>query len=392
MALVSLEIHVSKEACFVHEPVAVTLVLRYDVAAMEERGVQLFARELGVPVRVEAPWADGVDGAEMRPPARASGPTIALNDEIVEAAGEPGALEIRRVFVPARAGEIVLPPAAARYATATEFRGDFVHGRVAVDREDFTATSERRVIRVRPLPAAGRPAAFDGAVGRFSVRAETAVQRSRPLQTFPLTLVIVGEGNLDGFPPPRLEPEGFHVYGRTDLGGTPRRIRYDVAAVDASVDAIPPLSLWYFDPGAGAYRAARTDAIPLEVEGPAPAAPSFPWWTLPAAAAGGLLGWLRMRRRREPDRAELAAAAFRAGGSFEGYLARLLGVPEAAVVGPDLRERLERAGVEPALAARAAALTERVVAARYGGAAPDEAEAAALVDEITASRPAAPGS
>jgi len=269
---------------------------------------------------------------------------------------------------------------------------------VPVDREDFTVRGEPVTLRVRPLPEAGRPAAFAGAVGRFTVSARTTASRVRPMESFPLVLEIAGEGNLDAFPPPRLEPAGFHVFGRTDAGGSPRRITYDVAAIDASPSAVPALAFAYFDPAAGAYREARTEPIPIEVIGaPEPEEHAFPWWIPVVVAVAVAAVAARMRRRREPDAVERAAAAFRAGGGFPAFLAALLGCPEPAVISPDLAARLEGAGVPPDLAARASALVERVTAARYaGGAAPSagdaDDEARALVEAITARRRRAPGS
>ncbi|MBL8768649.1 MAG: hypothetical protein JNL94_14830 [Planctomycetes bacterium] len=59
------------------------------------------------------------------------------------------------------------------------------------------------------------------------------------------------------------------------------------------------------------------------------------------------------------------------------YLAATLRVPEAAVHGPDLAERLVRHGVDAALAQRVGDWLTRCIAARYGGpAVPDAAREA----------------
>jgi len=401
LELVSIETRVEPESCYLQQPVVVTLFIRYDEEVLRERGVQLFARALELPVKVEAPWLDGLDGTEMRPPDPASGPSLALNDDIVEAERVEGGVALRRVFRPARTGELVIPPARLLYATATKFRDDFVHGRVPLDREDHAVETGPRTLQVLPLPDEGKPPGFDGAVGRFVLHAAAPGGAVRPMESFPLELRIEGTGNLDAFPPPRLELEGIHVFGRTDHGGDPRRITYDVAVKDASVAAIPPIVLWAFDPGARAYRAARTAPIPIEVVGtPPPAKPARRWWVAALVVLGAavLLAVLRLRRRREPDPVEQAALAFLADGSFARYLATLLGCPEAAVIAPDLGARLEARGVPRELAARAAALLDARVAARYGGpeaAASEERyreEARAIVDAISASRRGAPGS
>ncbi len=92
-------------------------------------------------------------------------------------------------------------------------------------------------------------------------------------------------------------------------------------------------------------------------------------------------------------RARNAATAFRAAAgsglanALAEYLAARLHCPAAAVIAPDLRERLVTATVPDELATRAATLLESLVAARYGGNAPsaeDAQSAAALVDELEA--------
>jgi hypothetical protein len=117
----------------------------------------------------------------------------------------------------------------------------------------------------------------------------------------------------------------------------------------------------------------------------------------PWVLAIGLFFWLRVRERllSDPDgvRARRAAAVFRAGTrkpgadpaeAFTGYLAARLRCSAAAVIAPDLQDRLALAGVPAGPAACAAALLEDLVKVRYGGdALPDAmASARALVNRL----------
>jgi hypothetical protein len=136
-----------------------------------------------------------------------------------------------------------------------------------------------------------------------------------------------------------------------------------------------------------------------ELEGPARprpvASPVLPWLCAfgPWALLAALLGVRAFVRRRAADplglRARAAAVtcarALAHGGdptaALTGYLGDRLGVPAAAVIGPDLGTRLAAAGVAPGLATAVVEAVERGIAARYGGGGGLDA---ALVRELVA--------
>jgi len=409
---------------FVHEPFRLRLRVGFDRRFLETNVVQMFSRELDVPVRIDAPWLAKLDGtvvrdADARPGGRLS---LALNDDVVEARrgedrlrdGQPyTVLEIERTYVPTRPGKLVIAAPRLRFAHATKFKEDFVHGRMALDRRDAVVVGRPLTVVIRALPEVGRPPEFTGAVGRrFSVYAEAAPRDLEAGAILELVLRIEGEGNLEFFDPPRLDglADRFHVYGVIDdRGATRRTITYDVAPLHAEVTEMPAIALHYFDPQApAAYRAVKTAPIRLTVRASAtaravpPPRRDAPRSVLPEllaatllAAALAILLWRRARRHRAPS--PEPAAAFRAhvgtgvAAAFTAYLAARLRCSTAAVIAPDLPARLAAAGVPAALAARAATLLEELVAARYGGAASDdrtESDARALVEALEASFPA----
>lgn len=415
-----LETETPRTAYFVHEPFRLTLRIGIDREFFATNAIQMFSRELDAAVKVEAPWLDDLEGTVLRNDEGArAGPrlTLALNDDIVAAhrgedrlrGGRPyTVLEIARTYVPTAPGELALAAPRLRFAHATRFKEDFVHGRLALDRQDAVVIGEPLTLRVLELPQEGRPPEFTGAVGRrFSVHAEATPLAVAAGAVLKLALHLEGDGNLEFFDPPRLDGLAgrFHVYGMIDAKGARRRtITYDVAPLDAAVTEVPAIAFAYFDPQApAAYRTIRTVPIPLTVTGAVPGTePSPPAQApsggLPAllvaaflATALALALWLRARRRGTP--APDPAATFRThagtdlASALTHYLAARLQCPSAAVIGPDLNARLTAAGVPEALAARADALLQDLVAARYGGIAPDhrtEATAKALVEELEA--------
>lgn len=142
--------------------------------------------------------------------------------------------------------------------------------------------SEYRVLRavpaidaptVEPLPTAGRPAGFHGAVGTFKLRASaqpTSVRVGDPIQ---LTIEVSGVGPLATLPPPPLGAQenllaGFRV-PQEDLSGSfergVRRFTQTIRVKRSDVKEVPPIEYPYFDPSLGQYAVARSDAIPLTV-------------------------------------------------------------------------------------------------------------------------------
>ena len=283
---------------------------------------------------------------------------------------------------------------------------------------------EGATLAVRPLPEDGVPAAFRGAVGRFTIRAEAAPREITPGETLRLTLILEGEGNLEHFEAPDLHDlRGFHVYGLIeDRTPSRRTLHYDVAPLNVSVKEIPSIPFAFFDTRPpGRYRTVRTDTLPLtvrpasnagdptadpgaeggrwipgrndihgiktDVEGSAP----DPTLVLsPLVLAAGLAApWLlalalyrllrvRERNRADPEglRARKAAARFRARIArrdtepdlvLAEYLAARLRRPDAAVITPDLAARLTAAGVDEDLARETAEWMTALTAARYGG-------------------------
>lgn len=421
-----LETVVPGESFFAGEPIRLTLRIGIDRAFFERYAVQMFQRELDVPVQVEAAWLKElrqVPGAVLRKaPDAGRGLSLALNGEVVEAApaGEREMsgrrytfLEIARIWIFPEPGEVQLAPPTLRFVHGTQFAEDLLGGRIAMDPRDAIVTGAAATFRVRELPAKGKPPGFQGAVGTFSVSAEATPRTLDAGEVLRFVLRIEGEGNLDLFPPPNLEGlQRFHLYGVLDDRGTRRRtITYDLAPLGPDANEVPPIPFAYFDPKPpGAYRTTRTPAIPLSVRtppgtppGPAPApiapppaagkgAPRPVWYrgvVLAPLAALVLLALFFLvvatRRsagdRHDHHRARVVAAdaAFRERAAekeadpaalFAELLAAHLDCAAPAVIAPDLPERLASAGVPSDLASRTAALLERLVAARYGAAAP----------------------
>lgn len=423
------EVEAPQNSYFVHQPIRLRLRFGVEAQFLRARMIQLFRQRLDMPVRIEARWFDELAHTIRLPEENEPGErrlSFVLNNGAATATPAPDRVqgsrrfrvaEIARSYLPERAGELVVPAPRMHLAYATRFRRDFLRGPVAEDRRDSTVQGQPLVLRILPLPEAGRPREFAGAVGRFQVTAEAAPHELRVGETLRLVLEIVGDGNLAHFDPPRLDGlQQFHVFGQIESrSGNRRRITYDVTPLSASVVEVPPIRFAFFDPApAAGYRTVTTQPIPLRVRPNARFAPPVraarsgatrrdiygirpvgprsraahelsgvllvlvliaPW-----LLALGFLTWRRARAAgRVPTRSmrcRMAAARFRSragesgadpGRTFAVFLAACLDCPVAAVIAPELPARLVRAGVPGELAERAAALLETLVARRYGG-------------------------
>jgi hypothetical protein len=450
------EMATDRNTYFVQEPIRLVVRLGIERAFLEKNVQQLSVQSLDVPVQLVARWLDDLPGAVVlhsEDPGRDVRQSLALNDGRGLAARVDDrtvdgraftVLEIERRYLPSHAGELVIPEPSLRYLYATRFEEDFVNGRRAADQQEALVRGAPLTLRIEPLPDAGRPAEFTGAVGRFTIADQASPRELTVGGSLKLAVTIEGEGNLELSEPPRLSAlEHFHVYGKIEETSKARRtITYDLMPLSADVTEVPQIPFAFFDPVARAYRSLRTPAIPIMVRPGADGArtvsrpdaathlvpgendlfdlkpvgahagavqklsPSLLVLALvsPWLLALGLLHLLRAREREQRDpegrRARDAAREFHArlaepgadlADAFAQYLSARLRCPTATVIAPELPARLRAAGVPAQLADRTAALLASLIAARYGGSAPARGleESRELVDALEATFAAA---
>jgi hypothetical protein len=408
-----LELRTPRREYYVQESIPVELRLGVEQEFLERQMLQPFRRQLDLPLILEASWLPAAAAPQEEDF------IFALNGS--EAGARLLGAEQRNghawsfyaysaILRADAAGELDLPAAALRYTIGTDFADDPIQGRIAAGRQDRVIAAVPLRLTILPLPAAGRPADFSGAVGQFSVAAAAEPTDLALGEALTLTLLLRGDAPAASYPPPDLSAlSGFDLLGQLDDRAAPvRTVRYELRPRAASVRSIPVIDFAYFDPAPpAAYRIAQTAEIPLRVrggEGAAPAvaaagpllllpvreqAPPPPRLhpaafllalLLPAALTGG--AWQLLRRREQDRRDPLAARSRRAAARFREdlahdpercaahlaeYLAARLRLPAGAVVAPDLLERLQASGLTADSARAAVDTLEQLVAARYGG-------------------------
>lgn len=417
---VFVEIESARPELLVGEACEVVLRLGVTPEALAGSLLQPFRRELDLPLRVELPWWEGgpalrrFGGAEEVQPESPRRRSLALNGEVataewigrVQRGGQDyEVFEARRTFVAEAAGEWSLDAPELRYWIAEEFDEDLFGARVPRRTIEEVRRGAPLALRVAAWPAEGRPADFDGAVGRFTIEVESEAREIEVGAWLRVAMRIRAEGRAAVLPRPRLhELPGWRLAGVSERAvGGGLMLEADFECLDAAAQEFPALSLSFLDPGPPArYVTARSLALPIQVRAPETAEverarrdgagagavgkaggaagaevserePSgrWAWWLLPAVFLLGMGAARRLQARRAAAVQVLAPALQAADAPpaklLAHALARRLGCSEPAVIGPDLEARLRAAGVAEDLAARAARLMEELVAARYGG-------------------------
>lgn len=161
------------------------------------------------------------------------------------------------------------------------------------------AESEPVTIEALPLPEAGRPADFSGAVGRFQVAAEVDRREARVGESITLNVRLTGTGNLRSAADPILNiPNSFQTYppekqdqfnmvGEEVQGG--RQLKVILVPQQEGTFAIGPVTFKYFDPISGSYQEAGSQPVSITIGAGVSALPR-PNITLPESEEIKLLG------------------------------------------------------------------------------------------------------
>ena len=120
---------------------------------------------------------------------------------------------------------------------------------------------------ILPLPAEGRPADFQGAVGDFSFDVQTDTKKVKVGDPITLKMTISGQGNLDTVTAPQIRENGeFKVYEPQAAKKGNKKI-YEQVIIPKTEKAkeIPQVSFSFFSPRNGSYRTVTKGPIPVEV-------------------------------------------------------------------------------------------------------------------------------
>jgi hypothetical protein len=179
--------------------------------------------------------------------------------------------------IPLRSGSLTLGPATLRLSILERqrrggpFDDPFFEPFMSA-RRPFDLRSDPISLTVLPLPEAGRPADFSGAVGTFTMEAVASPTDVRVGDPVTVHVEIAGVGSLgDSAPPVLSRPEGFRAYdahltaSETRGSEVSRRFEQVLIASEDTITAIPPLRFSFFDPGERRYHVLESAPIALRV-------------------------------------------------------------------------------------------------------------------------------
>ncbi|MGB1448954.1 MAG: BatD family protein [Flavobacteriaceae bacterium] len=190
----------------------------------------------------------------------------------------------KTVLYPQKTGKLVIAPLTLNVSVDVPTnRRDFFGNRI-YQKTPKVITAGKRTITVRPLPQAGRPADFDGAVGDFDLKVKFNKTELKSSESFQATIKVAGRGNLALFSLPKLTaPSSLEVYEpehkesiKTNLLGMQGSIEdtYTIVPQYQGNYPIPSVNFSYFDPVKERYVSLSSNETLIDVyEGPTAATP-----------------------------------------------------------------------------------------------------------------------
>lgn len=182
----------------------------------------------------------------------------------------------KTVLYPQKSGELDIEP--LTLSVSVEVPGDRrdIFGNRFYETLDKTIAAGNRTIKVKPLPEAGKPEGFSGAVGEdFEFLVSVDKQSLNATESLEATVEVSGKGNLKLFDLPELavpasmekyEPE-YTENVKTNLQGMQGSISNSYTLVPQAKGKypIPSVAFSYFDPQSETYETLTSEEIIIDV-------------------------------------------------------------------------------------------------------------------------------
>ncbi|MEL0225264.1 MAG: BatD family protein [Flavobacteriaceae bacterium] len=181
----------------------------------------------------------------------------------------------KTVLYPQKTGKLVIAPLTLNVSVDVPTNRRDIFGNRVYQKTPKIITAGKRTIEVRPLPQAGRPADFDGAVGDFDLNVKFNKTALKSSESFQATIKVSGRGNLKLFSLPKLSaPSSLEVYEpehkekvKTNLLGMQGSIEdtYTIVPQYQGNYPIPSISFSYFDPVKELYVSLKSEEQLIDV-------------------------------------------------------------------------------------------------------------------------------
>ena len=185
----------------------------------------------------------------------------------------------KTVLYPQKAGKLEIEPLSLDIDCQVPRGRPNFFGQVQVVEDSKRVSAGGKVIAVKPLPEAGKPKDFSGAVGKFNFKVTPSRTGLKFGESLNLNVSVTGTGNLKLFGLPKPEvPSTLEMYDpehsenvTTPLTGMTGSIadKYTIIPQSKGNFPIKPMHFTYFDLSSGTYKTITSPSIMLNVlDGP----------------------------------------------------------------------------------------------------------------------------
>jgi hypothetical protein len=185
----------------------------------------------------------------------------------------------KTVLYPQKSGKLEIEPLSLDIDCQVPTNRKNFWGQPLMVEDSKRVSAGSKVINVRPLPEAGKPEDFSGAVGRFDFQVKPSKTTLKNGESMDLNVSVVGTGNLKLFTLPKpVLPSALEIYDpvhdenvSTPLTGMSGRIsdKYTIIPQYKGNYQIKPMRFSYFDLNSGRYKTISSEPITINVlDGP----------------------------------------------------------------------------------------------------------------------------
>jgi len=185
----------------------------------------------------------------------------------------------KTVLYPQKSGRLKIEPLALDIDVQLPTNRRDMFGRVMITEGNKRVSAGTKTITVKPLPEAGKPEGFSGAVGNFDFKVTPTKTNLKNGESLDLVVSVSGKGNLKLFDLPKpVAPNALEMYDavhkeqvNTGLSGMTGKIvdSYTIVPQYKGKYPIKPMQFSYFDLGSGTYKTISSEEIVINVlDGP----------------------------------------------------------------------------------------------------------------------------
>lgn len=185
----------------------------------------------------------------------------------------------KTVLYPQKSGKLEIEPLSLDIDLQVPTNRRNIFGQVQVVNDNRRVSAGSKTISVKPLPEAGKPIDFSGAVGRFNFVVKPTKTQLKSGESFDLKVAVSGTGNLKLFTLPKpVVPNSIEMYDpvhseqvQTPLSGMNGSISDNYTLIPQFKGKYPikPMQFSYFDLGTGKYKTISSPELVIDVlDGP----------------------------------------------------------------------------------------------------------------------------